>query len=242
MKLNLKNKVVLVTGGTRGIGKEITNQFLSSGSKVIITGTKKKEDYILPKKNIRYLQLDTTQNDSISLFFENIKKIQSIDILINNLGINPINYIDQINERELNLVITTNLKIPILLSKLISKKMKLKKKGKILNISSIWGIVSKPKRISYSSSKSGLNGLTRALAVELAKYNILVNSISPGFVKTDLTIRNLGKNINDIKKQVPLNRLASTKEIAFTSLFLCSDLNTYITGQNIIVDGGFTAI
>ena len=139
-------------------------------------------------------------------------------------------------------MITTNLKIPILLSKLISKKMKLKKKGKILNISSIWGIVSKPKRISYSSSKSGLNGFTRALAVELAKYNILVNSISPGFVKTDLTIRNLGKNINDIKKQVPLNRLASTKEIAFTSLFLCSDLNTYITGQNIIVDGGFTAI
>ena len=118
--------------------------------------------------------------------------------------------------------------------------MKKNKYGKIINISSIWGKKSKEKRISYSTSKYALNGLTISSSIELAKYNILVNSISPGFVDTKLTRRVLSKiEINQIKKQIPIGRLAKPNEIVPLILFLTSDLNTYITGQIIYVDGGF---
>ena len=113
--------------------------------------------------------------------------------------------------------------------------------GKIINISSIFGSVSKSKRASYSSSKSGLLGLTRACALDLAKHNILVNSVSPGFVNTSLTKRILGKNtITKIKRDIPLKKLATPSEIIPYIIFLTSDHNKYITGQNCVIDGGYT--
>ena len=117
-----------------------------------------------------------------------------------------------------------------------------KKKGKIINISSIFGLVSREKRSSYSSSKFGILGLTKSSALDLASYNILVNSISPGFIDTKLT-RNILKlsGMKKMSKVVPVKRLGKVKEIAYLSMFLASSYNTYITGQNIVIDGGFTS-
>jgi len=115
--------------------------------------------------------------------------------------------------------------------------------GRIINISSIWGNVSRPKRVIYGVSKAGLNGLSKSIAVEYGNKNILSNSVSPGFTQTELTKKtNTEKEIEEIADKIPLKRLASTNEIAKTVEFLASENNTYITGQNIIVDGGFTSI
>ncbi len=115
-----------------------------------------------------------------------------------------------------------------------------RRKGKIINISSIFGSISKSKRASYSSSKSGLIGLTKASALDLAKYNILVNSVSPGFIDTKLTRKILGKNLmKKMKNQIPLKKIAKPDEIIPYIIFLSSDNNNYITGQNCVIDGGF---
>ena len=130
----------------------------------------------------------------------------------------------------------------MLLTKFISKKMIKKRNGKILNISSIFGVVGKSKRSSYSSSKWGLIGLTKSTALDLAKYNILVNSISPGVIQSDLTTKILGKKgIQEIQKLIPMQRLSKMNEIVNLIAFVVSDYNTYITGQNITIDGGYTS-
>ena len=161
--------------------------------------------------------------------------------MVNNAGVNKINEINKINDNDWDEINRVNLKAPYLMTKLISKKMIKQKKGYIINISSIFGVISKEKRASYSASKSGLIGLTKASAIDLAEYNILVNSVSPGFVDTELTKKILStKDSAQLKKNVPLKRFAKKEEITNLLFFLCSKYNTYITGQNIIIDGGFT--
>jgi 3-oxoacyl-[acyl-carrier protein] reductase len=115
--------------------------------------------------------------------------------------------------------------------------------GRIVNISSIWSVVSKPRRITYSASKSGLNGLTRTLAVELAPHNILVNAVAPGFVLTEMTRQNNTEaDLDAICRTIPAQRLAQPEEIAEVVAFLCSEANSYLTGQTLLVDGGFTCL
>lgn len=239
---NFQNKVVLITGATNGIGKEILEAFLKTNATIIATGnstTEKNFLKIYDKNKIDYYQTDFNNEKSSKNFIKKLKKYKKIDICINNAGINKINYIAEISN-EFDDILKVNLKIPFQITKVVSDIMKKNKYGKIINISSIWGKKSKEKRISYSTSKYALNGLTISSSIELAKYNILVNSISPGFVDTKLTRRVLSKKeINQIKKQIPIGRLAKPSEIAPLILFLTSDLNTYITGQIIYVDGGF---
>ena len=136
-------------------------------------------------------------------------------------------------------IINVNLLAPILLTKIISQKMIKRKSGSIINIGSIFGHVSKSQRSSYSATKSGLEGFTRAASLDLAKYGVLVNSVCPGFVKTDLTRKVLGLNrIKQLQKEIPLGRLSNSEEIVNLVLFLSSNKNTYITGQSFIIDGG----
>ena len=138
-------------------------------------------------------------------------------------------------------IIKINLTIPAQIIKITSKNMIKKRQGKIVNISSIFGSISKNKRASYSSSKSGLIGLTKACALDLAKYNILVNSLSPGFVNTLLTKKILGKKLmKKMEKNIPIKKMASPEDIVPYIIFLTSDYNQYITGQNCIIDGGYT--
>ena len=209
---------------------------MSLGAEVYSTSTKKE----FKKKNLQVFRCDFLNEVSKVDFFKKIEKI-NFDIVVNNVGINIIDEIYNLSNDDLENIIKINLTIPAQIIKITSKKMIKNRSGKIINISSIFGSVSKSKRASYSSSKSGLLGLTRACALDLAKYNILVNSVSPGFVNTSLTKRILGKNtIIKIKRDIPLKKLATPSEIIPYIIFLTSDHNKYITGQNCVIDGGYT--
>ena len=213
MNINLANKTLLITGGLGDFGKVIVKKFLSYNAKVIITTTKNIKQK--KSKKLDILQLDLNDKKSLSLFEKKLKKINKIDYLINNAGINILNEIYNIKKNDLENIINVNLVGPVWLTKLISAKMKKNKFGRIINISSIYGSVSKEKRSLYSTSKFGLNGLTKSAALDLAKFNILVNSISPGVFDTKLTRQVLKKKgINKVKKDIPLGKIGDPKMIA----------------------------
>lgn len=218
----MKKKTVLLTGGSRGIGREIKN-VLGKNYKVI-SPTRK--------------ELDLLDDNSINLFIEKCKK-EKINIIINNAGINQPQWIGELTDQNIRDTIQINLTAPIKIIRGLVKGMKKDKWGRIVNIASIFGVIARGKQAMYSSTKHGIIGLTKALALELASDNILVNSISPGFTDTDLVRINPPEKIKALEKEIPLKRLAKTKEIADLVAFLISDKNTYITGENIVIDGGF---
>lgn len=221
--MNKRN--AFITGASRGIGRSIFECLSANGFSVIA-----------PSRE----ELDLNNPESISSFLDEHQSL-AIDILINNAGINLLASLDQLTEKNLDETLQVNLQAPLSLIQSFSHGMKIRGYGRIINISSIWGILSKANRISYTASKTALIGITRTLAIELAPFGILVNAVCPGFIDTDLTRKNLGsEEIKKIVEQIPLNRLANTNEIAETVLFLCSEKNSYITGQAIIVDGGFS--
>ena len=133
-----------------------------------------------------------------------------------------------------------NLVAPVLLTKLVAERMKANRYGRIVNISSIWSVVAKERRLAYAASKSAMSGVTRTLALELGQYGVLVNSIAPGYVNTELTSQNNSpEQIKNICSNIPLERLAEPEEIAEVAAFLCSRKNSYMTGQVLVVDGGY---
>ncbi len=237
--MDFEGKNVIVTGGSRGIGKAIVDSFLDRGAFVITTSTKNMsgDEY---SDRMRFWQLDLLDQDSINAFCERIAELGRVDVLINNAGINIIEDIESLEKYHWDKVISVNLTGPMLISKAVIPFMK-EKGGRIVNISSIWGIISKEGRVSYTSAKTGLVGFTRSLALDLVKYNILVNAVCPGFTLTDLTKRSLSPGqMNKLKREIPIGRFAGVDEIAKVVLFLSSDLNSYMTGQYVVVDGGFT--
>lgn len=237
MKINFYNKKILITGGTRGIGKQIATDMLGAGGKVFITGTKKVEI-----KGCEFIESNFLDPNSKREFLNKISLLD-IDILINNAGINRIDSISDLNLKDLSDIIHVNLITPIEIIQAVISNMKNKRYGRIVNISSVFGNVSKEKRISYSSSKFGLKGATLAIASEVAKFNILVNCVSPGFTLTDLTKQILKDDgIKEIELSIPIGRLAEVQDISKVVLFIASDLNSYISGQDIIVDGGFVNV
>ena len=237
--MDFNNKFAIVTGGSRGIGKKIVENLVANGCEVLFTGTKPKNTTSL--LNTEYIQLNLDDNNSLQHFIDYLKSnVTKIDILVNNAGTNIISEIDKIDRKSLETVLNVNLIGPALITSKVSEKMMSKNYGRIVNISSIYGLVSRSGRVSYSSSKSGLVGQTKAVALDLAKSGILVNSVCPGFVETDLTEKILGKiEMDALKTKIPLGRLATPNDIASSVLFLASDLNTYITGQTLVVDGGY---
>lgn len=251
MEIEFHNKTVLITGATRGIGKQLADDFQRLGANLILTGTRQdqinklnedlgKEDN---KQKIKYYYADFSNEGSLFDFTQELRKYEKIDICINNAGINRINYICDVPFADWEDVLNVNLRAPFVIMHDVSQIMKKNRYGRIVNIASIYGVISKEKRAIYSSSKSGLVGLTRAAALDLAPDNILVNCVSPGFVITDLTETILTETeIKDLKARIPLGRMAVPEDISKVILFLSSNLNTYITGQNIIVDGGYVNI
>lgn len=239
--IDFLNKTAIITGGTRGIGRSIADLLSNNGCYTIITGTKPKNESGVISKNLCYFQVDFNKIKTVKIFLKKIVKFKNIDILVNNAGINIIDPIDKINLADWRQVLNINLTGPLLLIKNVSLMMKKRKYGRILNVSSIFGLISKNNRGSYSTSKAGLIGLTRAAALDLAPYNILVNAICPGFTDTKLTRSTLSpKERKELSLKVPLKRFASVSEIATVAAFLCSDKNTYMTGQTLTVDGGFS--
>ncbi len=214
---------VLITGGSRGIGKAVYELYSKKGYDVVAPGRK---------------EMDLEDIDSVKGFVE---KNREFDIVINNAGNNDIMNIDNLSEESTMSMIMTNLVSPIILTGGLVSHMKSRRFGRIVNIGSIWATVSKPGRVVYSATKSGIHGVTKTLAVELAPWNILVNTISPGYTLTDLTVKNNSEEqLRAIRANIPLGRLAETCEIAKAVFFVGNEDNTYITGQDILVDGGFS--
>lgn len=237
MDLAFENKHVIVTGGTRGIGKAIAEEFLSHGASVTITGTSN-----IYEGAFNYKPLDLSDGGSIDKFLDWIST-QQVDVLINNAGINKVTENVETSNADFDSLINVNLKGPYILCREVSKIMKSNGYGRIVNISSIWSTITRPKRSLYSTTKSGLVGLTKTLAVELARFNVLVNCVAPGFTMTELTKNtNTEEELENLAKAIPIERLADPTEIANLVLFLASAKNTYLTGQNIIIDGGYTIV
>lgn len=247
VEINLENKIALVTGGTRGIGKAIVDDLLRSGAKVFATGTNVAQIKELNTTNknsqLTYLQLNLSNSDNVKDFIAKTLELTDVDILINNAGINIVSGADKITDESFLQIQEVNVHGPFLLAQAFGKQMVKRNWGRIVNIASIWGVVTRPGRLSYSASKMALLGINKTLAVEWAKNNVLVNAVSPGFTLTELTkTTNTEEELNIIKNKIPQNRLALPEEIASGVLFLSSNLNSYIVGQNLIIDGGYTTI
>lgn len=240
MTYSFAKKKVLVTGGTRGIGAAIAKAFIACDAEVYYTGQSPKPSHRVDTAN--YIQLDFSSDKSVGDFL-NLSEIKNIDILINNAGINKIAPFHEIDAADFRLVQKVNTEGPFLITQQVVKGMIERNYGRIVNIASIFSAVSKEYRTSYSTSKTALVGMTKALAIEVASKNILVNLVSPGFIDTELTRAILtDSQIQELTSQVPAKRLGKADEIAELVLFLTSHKNTFITGQNIIADGGFTCV
>lgn len=217
-----RRKVALVTGAGRGIGKAIADEFRANGYEIVS-----------PSRS----ELELADTSAVDRY---AKDLPYVDVLVNNAGENRPLPLGEIGVADLERIVAVNVTAPFVLSRHVGVAMAQRGSGRIINISSVYGLVSRAKRSMYSTTKSALNGLTRALAVELGPNNVLVNSLCPGFVDTDLTRQNnTPAEIDALCATVPLRRLASVGEIARFAFFLGSDENTYITGQTIAIDGGF---
>ena len=249
MGIDFTGKTILVTGATRGIGKQIADDLAMLNAQLILTGTH--PDQILELNNYAksrnlnttYYCVDLLNKESLDIFIEKLSDHPKIDGLVNNAGINRLNYINDILDHDWDEMLAVNLSAPFRLLKAISKKMIAHQFGRIINIASIFSKISKEKRSAYSATKFGLHGLTVGVSNDLARHSILVNTLSPGFVMTDLTRKNLTTTeMEQLANQVPAKRLADVKDISNVAVFLLSEMNTYLTGQNIVVDGGFTNV
>ena len=248
MLLDYKGKVALVTGGTRGIGKAIADTLWTSGANVYMTGTKQEEiDSLNAEMKAQgiewkhYLCVDLSNECSLNKFLLELEKIPRIDICVNNAGINIVRDFCEVPFEEFMKVQQINVFGPRQILNVVVPKMKAQKYGRIVNIASIWSVINRPGRSSYGISKNAIHGLTKALSIELAADNIMVNSVSPGFTMTELTKNtNTPEQLMELSKKVAARRLADPQEQANVVAFLCSEQNSYMTGQNLVVDGGYT--
>ena len=243
MNIDFTNKIAIVTGANSGIGQGIGEMFLSLNAKVYITGLFTQPNWCKKYKNCEYRTLDFLEENSVTQFISEINSLNRIDILVNNAGIQIMQAIDAIKMTDWDKVMKINLYGPMRMMNAVTPKMMNTMSGRILNISSVAGLISKPGQSSYSASKSGLIGLTRSSSLDLAPYNVLVNALCPGTTQTEMVESILNQEQKEsILKNVPMKRFASVNEIAIFAIFLCSDMNSFMTGQTIVVDGGFTAM
>lgn len=224
MKLyGLEGKKVFLTGASGGIGTAIRERYEQAGCVVIA-----------PKHD----ELELTSENSIR---KNAENNSDVDIFVHCAGLNILAGIEEINTEILHSVFDVNVHSAITLLQSFVKHMKEKRWGRIVFVSSLYGIISRERRIAYSTSKTALSGLAKTLTLELAQDNILSNCVAPGYVMTEMTRKNLSeKEIQDIEDRIPTRRFQFPYEIADLVVFLCSDLNRSISGQFIAVDGGFT--
>ena len=240
--INFEGKKALVTGGTRGIGRAIAERLSELGAEVVVTGRSEQPPEWLG--NLGFLCVDFSNKEAITSFCDKVAAMPDLDIVINNAGINHIDRIEDYPEDRFEEVMAVNYAAVYRVCQAAARSMlACGRSGRIVNIGSIWATNTREGRSAYSASKAGVAGMTRAIATDLAPKGILVNTLSPGFVLTELTERTMGaKGIAEVSEQIPVGRLAQPAEIAEVAAFLASANNTYLTGQNIIVDGGFTNV
>ena len=240
------NKVVFVTGATRGIGKQIAITFAKEGYDIAINYRKENADLENTKKVIEEngvkclaVQGDVSSFEDCERFVkEIINKYGKIDVLVNNAGITKDTLLMRMKKEDFESVIDVNLVGTFNVTKNVIPYMMKARGGKIINISSVVGVSGNAGQTNYSASKAGIIGFTKSLAKEIASRNILVNAVAPGFIETDMTNVLKDEVKENISKQIPLNRMGKAEDVANVVKFLASEDSSYITGQVINIDGG----
>ena len=245
VKVGDKMKTIIVTGGSRGIGKCLVENFAKDGYNVVLNYNKSekqakqiKQDLLDKGYNIEIYKADVTKKEEVKKLINfTLKKFENIDVLINNAGIARLHLFTDITEEEWDEIINTNLKSAFFTTQEVLPNMIHNKSGCIINISSIWGLVGASCEAAYSASKAGLNGLTKSLAKELGPSKIRVNGIAPGIVDTDMNSNLDEKIIKEIKKEIPLGRIGNPTDVYKCAKWLIED--EYTTGQIISPNGGW---
>ena len=244
--MNLRGKVILVTGASRGIGRAIAIELASKGAAIAINYSKDDEGAKATLENIiknggygKLFKKDISNyNNCRELIDEVIGTFGKLDVLVNNAGISKFGLLMDMSLEEINDLVNTNLMGAIYLSKLAINNM-MRNGGNIINISSVWGEVGASCEVIYSATKGGLNLFTKALAKEVASFNIRVNSVAPGVINTEMNNVLDSEDKEVLKNEIPMMRFGEAHEVARVVSFLCEDKCKYLTGQIIRIDGGF---
>ena len=239
--ISFKNKKILVTGATGGIGNELVKRFVSLDGIVLATGTNTDKLDLLKKNypNIKVKKFDIANHSNIEEFIDNVSlELEGLDILINNAGINADNLSLRMKEEEWKKVIDINLSSTFLLAKNAIKKMLKTKYGRIINITSIVGHTGNLGQSNYAAAKAGIIGMSKSLAIEYAKKNITVNCVSPGFIVSNMTLNIAEKVKLFLTSRIPMGKLGTGEDVSNCVAFLSSEQASYITGETVHVNGG----
>lgn len=244
----LENKIVLITGASRGIGKSIAEECVKQGAKVAFT-------YLSSDEKARALEVELTSNGGVAKGFKSdaskydeaqklvddvVEAFGTVDVLVNNAGITRDTLLMRMSEEQWDEVMNTNLKSAFNLTKAVLKPMLKAKSGSIINMSSVVGVSGNAGQSNYAASKAGLIGFSKSIAQELGSRNIRCNAIAPGFIETEMTEVLDPKVVEQWRSTIPLKRGGTPQDVANATVFLGSDMSTYITGQTIHVCGGMT--
>ncbi len=241
---DFKNKHVLITGATGGIGKSLTSAFMKTGAKLFLVSSSEEKIKSLKSEvaddgNLNFFTVDLSNKDEVYNFCNNlIENYLQIDIIINNAGITDDTLFMRMSDVSWNKVFDVNLNASMIICKKFIRPMIKARWGRIINVSSVVGSTGNPGQANYVASKAALNGLTKSLALEVANRGITVNSISPGFIDTSMTKKLNEKQREAILEKIPMGRMGLGEDVSSLALFLASEQSNYITGQNIHVNGG----
>ena len=239
--INFKDKKILITGATGGIGKALVKKFVTLEGNVLATGTKTEKLNALKEKfpNINILKFDISDHSKIEEFIEiTLSQLAGLDVLVNNAGINMDNLSLRMKDEEWKKVIDVNLGATFFLCKYAIKKMLKNKYGRIVNITSIVGHTGNLGQANYAASKAAIIGMSKSLAIEYAKKNITINCVSPGFIQSNMTDKIVESIKAVLTSRIPMSKLGTGEDVSNTVAFLSSDAASYITGQTLHVNGG----
>jgi 3-oxoacyl-[acyl-carrier protein] reductase len=242
MNIDLTGRNALVTGSTRGIGRAIAEAFSTAGARVAVVGRDQQradEAATAVGNGAKGFAADVTDTGAIARLVDDVEKaFGGIDILVNNAGITRDNIVMRLKDEDWDIVQNANLRGAFASIRAVSRGMMKKRKGRIINVASIVGLIGNKGQANYAASKAGLIGLTKTVAKELGSRNILVNAVAPGFIETEMTAAMTPEAREALGKQIALERLGTVNDVAAMVTFLASDLASYITGQVFVVDGG----
>lgn len=247
LQVNLSGKTAIVTGASQGLGKAVALALAANGARVacVARNVDKLNETVQQARDTggeaEAFACDVTDRESVDgLVDQVVEQWEKLDILVNNAGITRDTLLPRMSDEEWDAVINTNLRGCFLFARAASRYMMRARYGRIINMSSVSGLIGNPGQTNYSASKAGLIGLTRSLSRELAGRSVTVNAVAPGFIESEMTAALGEMIINEAKKRIPARRLGTAEDVAAAVLFLAADAASYVTGHVLTVDGGMT--